>query len=331
MSGRVHSADFSDSPSGPPRKDGRADSTIGVEHVERAQSRKVTVPPDPNGWWGYKQMLREPAAEFLGVALLIIFGAGVECQVNLSANPAVAATPKGSYLSTSFGWAIGIALGVWVSAGISGGHINPAVTLGMATYRGFPWRKVPVYILAQLLGGIAGAALVYANYFHAIDIVEGGRNVRTLKTAGLFATYAANYMTNVSAFFSEVVGTALLMISVLAFTDRKNHPVPNGLLPLALFLFFVGIGASWGMGTGYAINPARDFGPRILTSMAGYGRAVYNYRNQYWLWCPIIGPFLGAQLGGFVYEAFLYNGEDGIFNQPDATSRRLRQTDDDAV
>lgn len=143
----------------------------------------------------------------------------------------------------SFGWAVGefipihtypceiltflsgIGLGAWISGSISGGHINPAVTIAMATLRDFPWRKVPLYILAQFLGGICGAGIVYANYIHAIDAFEGGRNVRTLATAGLFGTFAvgsvlskyaeksqsssilpqADYLTNISAFFEEVI------------------------------------------------------------------------------------------------------------------------------
>ncbi|KAG6860167.1 hypothetical protein C0995_014839 [Termitomyces sp. Mi166 len=265
----------------------------------------------PNRWWKYKQMLREPFAEFAGVMILIIFGNGVDCQVVLSGNSGVAASPKGT------------AMGVWVSLGISGGHINPAVTLALATWRGFPWRKVPAYIFAQLMGGLVGAALVYANYFHAIDIFEGGKGVRTLKTAGLFSTYAfswtvsqLDYMTHVSCFFSEFLTTAVLVIMVLATTDARNAPPPSGLLPLVLFLLILGIGVALGLETGYAINPARDLGPRILTSMVGYGKAVYTFRNQYWLWCPVLAPILGAQVGALFYEIFLYNGSDGRFNQP---------------
>lgn len=95
------------------------------------------------------------------------------------------------YLSLNFGWAVGTALGVWVSGGISGGHINPAVTIALATFRDFPWRKVPAYIFAQVMGGLCGAGIIYANYIHAIDLVEGGRHIRTVPgTAGLFSTYA---------------------------------------------------------------------------------------------------------------------------------------------
>ncbi|THU91320.1 aquaporin-like protein [Dendrothele bispora CBS 962.96] len=124
------------------------------------------------------QWLREPAAEFAGVMILVIFGAGAGCQANLSTN-------TGDPATFAFGWAVGLSLAVWISAGISGGHVNPAVTLSLAIFRGFPWRKAPVYMIAQLLGGI-----IYANYFHAIDIVEGGRGIRTLATAGIFSTFA---------------------------------------------------------------------------------------------------------------------------------------------
>jgi len=271
----------------------------------------------PNRWSRYRAFIREPFAEFLGVVIMIIFGNGVDCQVVLSANSNVAPSPKGDYLSINVGWAVGIALGVWVSGGISGGHINPAVTLALATFRGFSWKKVPIYIFAQILGGLVGASVVYANYIHAIDIVEGGRGVRTLATAGLFSTYALDYVTNVSAFFDEFLGTTVLIIVILAINDKKNGPPPAGLAPLALFFLVLGIGNALGMQTGFAVNPARDLGPRLLTAMVGYGNQVFTFRNQYWMWCPIMGPILGALFGAFVYDAFLYTGEENILKQSD--------------
>ncbi|KAF8073908.1 major intrinsic protein superfamily membrane channel protein [Lyophyllum atratum] len=279
----------------------------------------------PNEWARYRSYIREAVAEFLGVCILVIFGAGVDCQVVLSTNPGVASSPKGDYLSISFGWAVGTAMGVWVSGGISGGHINPAVTVALATFRGFPWRKVPIYIVSQLLGGLMGAALVYWNYFHAIDIFEGGKGVRTLKTASLFSTYALDYMTNVSCFFSEFLATAVLVVAVFAINDKKNCPPPSGLAPLVLFILILGIGAALGMETAYALNPARDLGPRLLTSMVGYGKAVYTYRHQYWIWCPVMGPFTGALAGGAFYDAFLFTGSESIFNKPNAAARRRRE------
>ncbi|KAG6827462.1 hypothetical protein H0H92_011701 [Tricholoma furcatifolium] len=266
-------------------------------------------------WSSYRELLREPAAEFAGTMFLTLFGLGVNCQATLSSNLGVASSPKGDWGSVTLGWGAAIALGVWVSGGISGGHINPAVTLALATWRKFPWKKVPVYMFAQLMGALVGAAIVYANYFHAIDIFEGGRGVRTLKTAGLFGTYPLDYMTDVSAFFSEFLGTALLVFVIFAATDRGNVPPPSGLLPVTLFITFLGITSAFGMETSFAINPARDLGPRLLTSMVGYGKAVYTFRSQYWIWCPIIAPFLGAQFGALFYELFLYNEGDGFFSK----------------
>jgi len=266
--------------------------------------------------------IREPAAEFLGTMIMILFGDGVVCQVVLSGNTSVADSQKGSYLSISFGWGVAVALGVWISGGVSGGHLNPAVTLSLAVFRRFPWWKVPIYMFAQLMGCLVGAALVYANYFHAIDLFEGGRGIRTVPgTASLFSTYALPYLTNVSAFFDEFLGTALLLIVVLAVTDKKNLAPNPGTLPIALMITVLGIGMSFGMQTGYGINPARDLGPRIFTAMVGYGSEVFTFRNHYWLWCPVMAPFLGALFGALVYDSFLFVGGESIINSPNAEAR----------
>ncbi|KAG9103286.1 hypothetical protein FRC07_010032, partial [Ceratobasidium sp. 392] len=237
--------------------------------------------------------------------ILVMFGTGAACQVTLSGSTAVASSPKGDYLSSTFGWGVGVALGVWVSGGISGGHINPAVTLAAATFRGFPWKKVPTYILAQTLGALTGAGLVFANYHRAIDLFEGGAGVRSVPgTASLFAT------------FPEFLATALLLIVVCAVTDKRNGPPPAGMLPLALFITVFGIGTCFGMQSSYAINPARDLGPRLMCWMAGYGRQVWNFRSQYWLYVPIIGPIAGAFAGTALYDGFLYTGSESVFNRP---------------
>jgi aquaglyceroporin related protein len=263
-------------------------------------------PPKPKGTLSRtRQIIREPMAEFFGVAIFIIFGTGVNCQVALSTNKAVASAPRGDFLSVNFGWAVGLAMGAWVSGGISGGHLNPAVTLAMATRGGFSWRKVPAYIFAQIMGAVVGAALVYANYHRAISIYEGGSGIHTTATAGLFTTYPLEYMTAGACFFAEFLGTAVLTFMVVAATDKHNGAPPNGLLPVTLFLMLLGLGAALGMQTSYAFNPARDFGPRLLLTFAGYGKQLYNFRNQYWLWCPIIAPLLGAQAGAGIYDIFL--------------------------
>ncbi|TEB25479.1 aquaporin [Coprinellus micaceus] len=266
----------------------------------------------PSAYRTFLGAIREPMAEFFGVALLVIFGAGAGASVVTAGNQGVSSSPKGDFLSINFGWAVGLAIGVWVSAGISGGHINPAITLAMATWRKFPWYKVPGFIIAQFLGGLVGAGLIYGLYFRAIDIFEGP-GVRTLATAGIFATFPMSYMTSVAAFFTEFLATAILCFTILALTDKRNTAKPApGLLPMALFVLFLGIGVSLGT-TGWALNPARDFGPRVFLAMAGYGKALFTTRSQYWLWGPIIAPILGAQSGAFLYDVFLYT-EQGVLN-----------------
>lgn len=289
-------------------------------------SQEEHYPPQyieyPNRWARLRGPMREYFAEFLGVAILIFFGNGVNNQVVLSTNPAVSADQKGSYLSISFGWGIGTAMGVWVSGAISGGHINPAVTLALATWRDFPWKKVPGYILAQVLGGLVGAALTYANYHQAITLFEGGPDIRTAATAGLYTTYPIDYISNLSCFWSEFLGTAVLLIVVLALGDKRNLPPPSGTVPLVLLFLILGIGMSWGMQTAYAINPARDLGPRLLLSMVGYGSQVYTFRNHYWIWCPILAPIIGAQAGCMVYDGLLYTGDESLVNRPDKKARQ---------
>ncbi|THU82913.1 aquaporin [Dendrothele bispora CBS 962.96] len=295
-----------DSPDGPQK-------TLSVCELGLYEIPLATGPKKLPKWWRYRQIVREYVAEFTGVMIVVIFGDGVVCQRVLSTYAGVSPTPYGEYLSISVGWAVGVAVAGWISIGISGGHINPAVTLVMATFRGFPWKKVPGYIFAQMMGGLVGASIIYANYIHAIDIVEGGRHIRTLKTAGLFSTYALDYMTNLSCFFSEFIASALLIIGVFAVTDKNNAAPSKSLLPIALFIILLGIGASLGMETGYAINPARDLGPRILTSMVGYGSQVYTFRNHYWLWCGVIGPIFGCFFGAFLYDFLLYDDSGNIF------------------
>jgi len=257
-----------------------------------------------------REILREPIAEFLGVNVFVILGLGSTCQTVLSANQNVAPTPSGTSLSLNFGWAIGLGLGVRACVGISGGHVNPAITVAMAAWRGFPWKKVPIYIFSQMLGSVVGSALIYAQYIHAIDLFEGGRDVRTRATAAIFAPYPVNYMTAVSSFFSEFLGTAILAFMIMASTDSRAAPASPSHLPFVIFVTLLGLGVALGMQTSGSFNPARDFGPRLLLTMVGYSEHVYSYQSQYWLWCGILAPILGALTSAGIYELFLGHALD---------------------
>ena len=176
-------------------------------------------------------------------------------------------------------------LGVYCS-GISGAHLNPAVTLANCIFRKFPWRKFPVYMLAQVLGAMAAAAVVYGNYKSAIDVFEGGPGIRTVgletSSAGIFCTYPAAFMTKTGQFFSEFIASTLLMFLIYALKDDGNIGA-GPLTPLGLFFIIFGIGACFGWETGYAINLARDFGPRLVSYMLGYGHEVWS-AGGYYFW-----------------------------------------------
>lgn len=262
-------------------------------------------------WARIRHYLREPFAEFLGTMILILFGDGVVAQVVLSKGE------KGPYQSISWAWGVGVMLGVYVSGGISGGHINPGVTFANCLYRGFPWKKLPVYMAAQILGGFVAAFIVYGNYKSAIDAYEG-YNVRTVvgehASAGIFCTYPAPFLTRTGMFFSEIVATSLLMLVIFAIND-SNNLAAGPLAPLILLFLIFGIGACFGWETGYAMNTARDLGPRLASYILGYGPEVWT-AGGYYFWIPVVCPFLGCALGGFMYDLLIYTGSESPINQP---------------
>jgi MIP family channel proteins len=244
-------------------------------------------------------VLRESLAEFLGTFVLIAFGTGVVAEVVLSGGA------NGSALSIHLAWGLAVAMGIYVSAGVSGAHLNPAVTLALAVLRGFPWRKLPAFVTAQVAGAFAGAALTFVTYREAFDHFDGG--VRQVSgpqgSAGIFATYPQPFLSLTGGFVDQVVGTALLMLGIFAISDRRNAgPAAGG--PVIVGALVAVIGMSFGFNAGYAINPARDFGPRLFTSLAGWGGEVFRAGNAWW-WVPIVAPCLGGVLGGLVYDLFI--------------------------
>ncbi|KAK5127947.1 hypothetical protein LTR85_005064 [Meristemomyces frigidus] len=260
-------------------------------------------------WPRIRRIFREPFSEFLGTFILIMFGDGVVAQVVLSNGT------HGDYQSISWGWGLGVMLGVYAS-GISGAHLNPAVTFANCVFRKFPWKKFPVYALAQVLGAMCAAGVVYGNYKSAIDTFEGGAGIRTVPgyspnaTAGIFCTYPAEFMTKTGQFFSEFIASSLLMFLIYALKDDGNIGA-GPLTPLGLFFVIFGIGACWGWETGYAINLARDFGPRLMSYFLGYGHNVWA-AGGYYFWVPMVSPFFGCTFGGFLYDLLLFTGETPI-------------------
>jgi MIP family channel proteins len=243
-------------------------------------------------------MKRELLAEFLGTFVLIVFGVGVVAQVVLSRQSA------GTYLSINIAWGLAVAMGCYVAAGVTGAHLNPAVTLALAAHRRFPWRKVLPYAAAQTIGAFVASAVVYAVYHEALAAFDGGvRHVSgALGTAGIWATYPQPFLSVFpGGFVDQVVGTALLVGLIFAISDTRNAPVPVGFAPVVVGLLVMLIGATFGFNSGYAINPARDLGPRLFTFIAGWGGDVFRASNGWW-WVPIVAPCVGAVIGGWVYD-----------------------------
>jgi len=248
-----------------------------------------------------KGTAREAAAEFWGTFILMVFGLGVNAQVTLGRGE------FGNYLSINIGWGLAVALAIYACGGISGAHINPAVTLALAVHRQFPWKKVAPYCLAQLAGAFVASAVIYATYYEALNDFDGGvRQISGIDgTAGIWGTYP-NSRDFLSTFpgglVDQVVGTALLVAMVFALADRRNLSPQANLAPVLVGGVVFTTGMTFGLNAGYAINPARDFSPRLFTAVAGWGSEVFTAGDSWW-WVPIIGPCLGGILGGFAYDA----------------------------
>jgi MIP family channel proteins len=248
-----------------------------------------------------KPLLRELLAEFFGTFILIVFGVGVVAQVVLSRQTA------GTFLSINIAWGLAVTMGCYVAAGVTGAHLNPAVTLALAVRRDFPWSKVLPYSLAQLAGAFVASAVVFVVYREALGAFDGGlRQVLGPRgTAGIWATYPQPFLSTFpGGFVDQVVGTALLVAGIFGITDTRNSPAPAGLAPVVVGLLVVLIGATFGFNSGYAINPARDFGPRLFTFVAGWGGEVFRAGNNWW-WVPIVAPCVGGVIGGWIYDAFI--------------------------
>jgi glycerol uptake facilitator protein len=257
----------------------------------------------------------ELVAEFVGTFVLICFGDGVVAMAVAALNQSGRGTQifqaSGDWLIIGWGWGFAVAFAVYVAGGVSGAHINPAVTIAFAARRDFPWRKVPGYIVAQVVGAFFGALLVYVVYKAAIDSYEHANhitrgNANSVPTYSIFATFPAPYFHNViGPLIDQIVGTAFLVAFVFALVDEVNQPVRANLAPIAIGFVVVAIGLSFGANAGYAINPARDFGPRILALIAGWGKVAFpgNYGNiSGYFWIPIVGPIVGAVLGAYAYD-----------------------------
>jgi glycerol uptake facilitator protein len=242
-------------------------------------------------------MLPELAAEFFGTLILIVFGNGVVAMVVLFGHGTPGEIVNGGYTNITLGWGLAVTMGVYVAGRISGAHINPAVTLAVAAFRGFPWKKVIPYWVAQVAGAFVAASIVYWNYrpqFHLVD-----PNLE--HTAGVFTTFPAFPHLLSAGLLDQTIGTALLLFMIFAIIDERNQPPGANLIPVLIGAIVVVIGMGFGGLHGFAINPARDFGPRLFTVAAGFkNNGLTDGTNVFWV--PIVGPLVGGLIGAALYD-----------------------------
>ncbi|MBJ2349723.1 MULTISPECIES: MIP/aquaporin family protein [Pseudomonas] len=243
-------------------------------------------------------------AEFLGTALLIFFGTG--CVAALK----VAGASFGLW-EISIIWGVGVSMAIYLSAGISGAHLNPAVSIALSLFTDFEKRKLPFYIICQVAGAFCGALLVYTLYSNLFFDFEQSRHMvrgteASLELASVFSTYPHSALSTGQAFLVEVIITAILMGVIMSLTD-DNNGLPRGpLAPLLIGLLIAVIGSSMGPLTGFAMNPARDFGPKLMTFLTGWGEiSLTGGRDIPYFLVPIFAPIVGACLGAAAYRGLI--------------------------
>lgn len=231
------------------------------------------------------------SAEFFGTLILILFGAGVVANVSLKDSKA----KDGGWIVVTAAWGFGVAVAAYITGWVSGAHLNPALTIGLAAIGDFEWALVPGYIVAQILGAMAGAALVFLAFRDHFNITDDPD-----AKLGIFCTAPAIRNT-ASNLITEIIGTAILVIGILGITSPNNEMGALGTLLVGILVWAIGL--SLGGPTGYAINPARDLGPRIAHALL----PIKGKRDGDWgyAWIPVVGPIIGGVIGAFVYKFFL--------------------------
>lgn len=255
-------------------------------------------------------LTHELMAEFFGTFLLILGGDGVVANVGLA--PRLASQGY-DWNTIAWGWGLAVMVAVYVGGGVTGAHINPAVTLAMAVKRGFAWGKVIPYFIAQIAGAFVGALGVYLAYRDGL-VAAGMPNVWATGPGSVFGTAfwgATGSSGGVAyslstAFVTEILGTMMLLLGVVAFFDSRNWAKSTTFIaPFIVGLVVVAVGLTLGGPSGYAINPARDFGPRLFGALVG---TTGLFSGLYWLVAPIIGPLIGGPLGVILYDIFITPG-----------------------
>lgn len=252
----------------------------------------------------WRQLRGEMISEAVAMFIIISFGCSVAAMYTLY-DPS---PYQHAYWGVCIAWGLSVTIAIYVTGAVSGTHANPAVTLALAVYRGFPWPKVPLYVAAQVVGAFLGAAVVYLLFSPVIDHYNTLHQLTRAGdggAAGVFFTHPGLAITPMHALVNEIVLTAFLLLGIFAITEEWNTMAPmanSGALIIGLLVAL--IGSSMGYLEAWAINPARDFGPRLFTYLMGWNRQAFPSPGNYW-WIPIVGPLIGGLVGGGAYQLLI--------------------------
>ncbi|KAJ5787117.1 hypothetical protein N7457_002107 [Penicillium paradoxum] len=286
-----------------------------------ARVKRVNDPKEDgffNTWSKIRHKFREPLAEWLGTTVAMTIGLCATLSNFTSSGQA------GSYPAQSAAWGFGFMVAIYTTGGISGGHLNPAISISLSVWRGFPARRCIIYIAAQLLGAITAGGIAYAIYHDAI--VEVAAVAKVPQNASVAAqaliTKPKPFVNPATAFFTEFLGSAILFGAILALGDDSNAPPGAGMQAFILGILISVIILALGYNTGGCFNCARDFGPRLVAVMAGWGGHLFRESHAWWVWGPWMADISGALFGAFIYDMAIFTGGESPVNYPPRRRKR---------
>ncbi|KAF4993420.1 hypothetical protein FGRMN_6508 [Fusarium graminum] len=277
---------------------------------QRERSSVETGEVDPNemrNWWARLRAKHpEPLAEFLATVVAIFLGLTATLSVNLSAKQS---QNYGTYETSCWAWGFAWMFGIYLGGGVSGAHMNPAISISLSLFRGFPWKQCLIYVIAQFTASIVAGALAYGIYADSIHYVDPSM---TEMSATFFST-PREWVSLSSAFFNQVVGSAIMMIAVFALGDDQNNPPNAGMHALVLGFLVTTLKFTLGYNIGSALNPASDFGPRVIAYAVGF-RQSNVFQSGWWFYGPWAATLLGSLLGCALYDGFVFVGSESPVN-----------------
>ncbi|KAG2411663.1 hypothetical protein HFD88_009219 [Aspergillus terreus] len=295
--------------------------TDTTKYEQEDPGKKVSQPDERgffNRWSKIRYYIREPLAEWLGVTVALTIGLGAGLATFTSQSQA------GSFPSLAAAWGFGFMLAIYLAGGVSGGHLNPAITISLSVWRGFPARKCVVYLLAQIVGAITAGGFVYAIYHDAIvsSAAMSGVPQNQSNAAQALLTMPKEFVQPATAFFNEFLGSAILVGCIFALGDDTNAPPGAGMQAFIVGIMISVLVLALGYNTGGCFNGARDFGPRLVVVMAGWGGHLFREKHAWWVWGPWIASIAGGLAGAFIYDLALFTGGESPVNYPRRRRKR---------